>query len=120
MAETVSSRRVKLTQLRSLIDQMIRINETGHQIETQMVAAGLSELEIESTLNKLFDSCGPLGWDPLTVGSPNALNFQDGILDSLFNLDNISCRVGNLMMTGVMVQGNDPIDWVAQAEPASA
>lgn len=90
MAESCSARRTKLQRAQSLLNELIRTNEAAARLETQLEAQGLSETEVETTLNKLLDGCGP----PVESGGDLSECTGDTVSDRLVNLLNSAVTGG--------------------------
>lgn len=91
MAETVAERRVKLAQAKTIIEELIAINERAGQLETDLSAAGVSDAEVVNTMDKLLTAGGP----PLTGSSVALVECTgDTTTDRLVNLTNSNVSGG--------------------------
>jgi len=59
MADSFSTRRAKLQRVLIMVQELIRLNDQGELLDTQMKNQGLAQAEREITLDELFDGAGP-------------------------------------------------------------
>lgn len=99
MSEKCSERRIKLNQALRLVEQLIELNETAYRTNLQMTAAGISDAEVENTLDAML-----AGGGPPKKGGAVALDActADKITDRVINLLNVAVAGG--------------VDWEAEAE----
>lgn len=85
MAESFSDRRSKLQRALILVQELIRLNDSAEQMDSELESQGISQAEREITIDALFDGAGP----PQKAGPANLDECTgDTVTDRIINILN--------------------------------